>query len=94
VLPSFGIPTGRIHSGYIRHVVKFPADTSCSASLTSAKQQCVDTLDGGPFLIGPTAGFFYALGESLDLTAAINSALGVPHFTLNFDVQVGIAFRL
>ena len=85
---------GEIGGGYIRHVVKFPADTSCSASLTSAKQQCVDTLDGGPFLIGPTAGFFYALGESLDLTAAINSALGVPHFTLNFDVQVGIAFRL
>ena len=85
---------GEIGGGYIRHVVKFPADTSCKASLTSPNQQCVDTLDGGPFLIGPTAGFFYALGESLDLTVAVNSALGVPHFTLNFDVQVGLGFRL
>ena len=52
----------------------------------AATQTCVDTLAGGPFLIGPTFGFFYELGDTVDLIVAVNSALGVPKFTLNFDV--------
>jgi hypothetical protein len=85
---------GQLGGGYIRHAVVFPNDTTCSTSLNGPKQQCVDTLDGGPFLIGPTVGFFWELGSSVDLIVAVNTALGVPNFTFNFDVQAGIGFRL
>jgi hypothetical protein len=85
---------GQIGGGYIRHAVVFPNDTTCSASVNGPKQQCVDTLDGGPFLIGPTAGFFWELGSAVDLIFALNTALGVPNFTFNFDVQAGLGFRL
>jgi hypothetical protein len=85
---------GQIGGGYIRHAVVFPNDTTCKASPTGPNQQCVDTLDGGPFLIGPTAGFFWELGSAVDLIFAVNTALGVPNFTFNFDVQAGLGFRL
>ena len=41
-----------------------------------------------------TFGFFYELGDTVDLIVAVNSALGVPKFTLNFDIGVGIGFRI
>ncbi len=85
---------GQIGGGYIRHSVEFPNDKMCRASATGGTQTCVDTLAGGPFLIGPTFGFFYELGDSVDLIVAVNSALGVPKFTLNFDIGVGIGFRI
>jgi hypothetical protein len=86
---------GQIGGGYIRHAVVFPTDTTCKASATSATtQQCVDTLNGGPFLVGPTAGMMFELGSSVDLILAINTALGVPNFTFNLDIQAGIGFRL
>lgn len=86
---------GQIGGGYIRHAVVFPNDTTCKASATSsATQQCVDTLNGGPFLIGPTAGLFWELGNAVDLIFAVNSALGLPNFTFNFDLQAGVGVRL
>ena len=85
---------GQIGGGYIRHAVVFGNDTTCKASLTGPNQQCVDTLDGGPFLVGPTAGILWELGSSVDLIVALNSALGVPNFTFNFDIQAGLGFRL
>jgi hypothetical protein len=85
---------GQIGGGYIRHSVEFPNDKMCRSSATGDTQTCVDTLAGGPFLIGPTFGFFYELGDTVDLIVAINSALGVPKFTLNFDGSLGIGFRI
>ena len=86
---------GQVGGGYIRHSVEFPNDqVMCRSSATGGTQTCVDTLAGGPFLIGPTFGFFYELGDTVDLIVAINSALGVPKFTLNFDGSVGIGFRI
>jgi len=85
---------GQIGGGYIRHSVEFPNDKTCRSSATGGTQTCVDTLAGGPFLIGPTFGFFYELGDTVDLIVAVNSALGVPKFTLNFDVALGIGFRI
>jgi hypothetical protein len=85
---------GQIGGGYIRHAVAFN-DHTCGNSATGPQNvQCVDTLDGGPFLIGPTAGVMFELGNAVDLIASVNSALGVPNFTFNFDIQAGIGVRL
>jgi hypothetical protein len=85
---------GQLGYGYIRHALGFP-DPACKASATSpTTQSCVDTLAGGPLLVGPTIGFFYELGSSIDLIFAVNTALGVPNFTFNFDLGAGIGFRI
>src|SRR5262245_41645541 len=86
---------GQIGGGNIRHALEFPNDKTCTSGPTSTSpQSCVDTLAGGPFLIGPTAGLFYELGSSADFVLAVNTALGVPHFTFNFDFAAGIGFRI
>jgi len=85
---------GQIGGGNIRHPLEFPDDKMCKASATGATQTCVDSLAGGPFLIGPTAGIWYEIGSAIDLTLAVNSALGVPNFTFNFDVDIGLGFRI
>jgi hypothetical protein len=85
---------GELGYGYIRHAQAFP-DPNCKATATSTMtQSCVDTLAGGPLLVGPTIGFFYELGSSIDLIVAVNTALGVPNFTFNFDIGAGIGFRI
>jgi hypothetical protein len=82
---------GQLGGGYIAHAQVFPNNTTCGAAQNT---QCVDALLGGPFLIGPTAGFFYELGDTVDLVMGLNSEIGAGDFTLNFDVDVGIALRL
>jgi hypothetical protein len=81
---------GQIGAGYIAHPVAFN-QTNCG---TDGKTGCVDALLGGPFLIGPTVGFWYELTDSVGLMAALNTALGAPKFTFNFDIDVGLGFRL
>jgi len=81
---------GQIGAGYIAHPVAFN-QTNCGAA---GNTQCVDALLGGPFLIGPTVGFWYELGDTVALMAALNTELGAPKFTFNFDVDVGLGFRL
>ena len=56
-------------------------------------QSCVDTVPGGPFLVGPTFGCIYEIGSSFDFIVAVNSALGVPNFTFNLDINAGVGFR-
>jgi hypothetical protein len=85
---------GQIGGGNIRHALEFPEDKTCMSGAGGATQSCVDTLAGGPFLIGPTAGLFYELGSAADFVLAVNTALGVPHFTFNFDFAAGIGFRI
>ncbi len=88
---------GEIGGGYIAHAQAFPlVSTGKNPANCGADQmtQCVDALLGGPFLIGPTVGFFYELGDSVDLVVGLNSELGVPNFTFNFDLDAGIALRL
>ena len=85
---------GQIGGGNIRHAVVFP-DNTCKASATSTTtQSCVDTLPGGPFLVGPTFGSIYEIGSSFDFIVAVNSALGVPNFTFNLDINAGVGFRI
>lgn len=81
---------GQLGGGYVAHAVSFP-QTNCGMD---GKTGCVDAVLGGPFLIGPTAGLWYDLGSSVGLIAALNTAIGAPKFTFNFDVDVGLGFRL
>jgi hypothetical protein len=86
---------GQVGGGYVAHALVFPTDTKCGSSMSTAgNTQCVDALLGGPFLIGPTAGFFYGLGDTVSLVAGVNTELGAPKFTFNFDLDIGLAFRL
>jgi hypothetical protein len=86
---------GQIGGGNIRHALEFPNDKTCKAAATETSMQtCVDTLAGGPFLVGPTAGLLYEIGDSMNLILAVNTALGVPNFTYNFDLSAGLGFRL
>jgi hypothetical protein len=85
---------GQVGGGYVAHAVVFP-QTNCGSSMsTTGHTQCVDALLGGPFLIGPTAGVLYELGDTVNLVAGVNTELGAPKFTFNFDLDVGLAFRL
>jgi hypothetical protein len=85
---------GQVGGGYVAHAVVFP-QTDCGASASGPfNTQCVDALLGGPFLIGPTAGFFYELGDTANIVVGVNSELGMPKFTFNFDIDIGLAFRL
>ncbi len=86
---------GQVGGGYVAHALVFPTDTKCGSSMSTAgNTQCVDALLGGPFLIGPTAGFFYELGDTANLVVGVNTELGAPKFTFNFDIDIGLAFRL
>jgi hypothetical protein len=90
---------GQIGGGYIRHAEAFNnAAKNCAPSAPAAtdtsRQGCVDTIAGGPFLIGPTAGLMYEIGDSFDLIAGINTELGLSKFTFNIDIDVGIGLRL
>jgi hypothetical protein len=85
---------GQIGGGNIRHAVSFNNNNCAAAAGGPYNQSCVDTLAGGPFLIGPTAGIMWDLGSSVDLIVALNTALGVPKFTFNLDFNLGIGFRL
>ena len=86
---------GQIGGGNIRHALEFADDKTCQPSATDTKKEsCVDTLPGGPFLVGPTLGLWYEIGDSLDLIFAVNTALGVPNFTFNFDLSFGLGFRI
>jgi hypothetical protein len=91
---------GQVGGGYIRHAEAFnQAAHNCAASApppgsTATTEGCVDTIAGGPFLIGPTAGLMYEIGDSFDLIGGINTELGLSKFTFNIDIDVGIGLRL
>ena len=81
---------GSVGGGAIRHVSNFPGDTSCGPS---RNQTCVDTLQAGPFLIGPNVGIIYDLGKTASLILAVNTEVGVPKFTFNIDANVGVGLK-
>ena len=47
---------------------------------TNGSTGCVNAVLGGAFLIGPMAGLWYDIGDSLGLIAAVNSEIGAPKF--------------
>ncbi len=90
---------GQIGGGYIRHAQVFN-DAPITAPLrrppaaTPPRRVAWTRSLGGPFLIGPTTGFFYEIGDSVDLVVGLNTELGLSKFTFNIDIDVGIGLRL
>jgi hypothetical protein len=87
---------GQIGGGTgVRNAVAFNDVMNCKASASSTTMSgCVDTLKGGPFLIGPTLGAYFEVASVLDLFIGLNTELGLPSFTYNIDLQGGLALRL
>ena len=54
---------GSLGGGTIRHVAKFPQDTSCGTA-SAMPQNCVDTLAAGPVLVGPNLGIMYDFSKT------------------------------
>ena len=77
--------------GYIRHVSKVDAPNACGPM---GGEPCVDTVAGGPALFGPGVGFRYDVADAVGIVAQIGGLVGVPNFTANADVNLGLAFRL
>ena len=77
--------------GYIRHVSRVNAPIACGPS---GMDPCIDTVAGGPVLFGPGVGFRYDVADAVGIVAQIGGLVGVPNFTANADVNLGLAFRL
>ncbi len=76
--------------GTIRTVSRVMGPDACG----SGNQPCVDTVGGGPVLLGPGVGFRYAVSDGVGVVAVVGGLVGVPKFTATVDVNVGLSFRL
>jgi hypothetical protein len=77
--------------GRIRHVTTVSSPPACGSSGTDP---CKDTVAGGPGLVGPAIGFQYMVADGIGLVVELNALIGVPDFTANADLNVGVAFSL
>lgn len=77
--------------GEIRHLISIENLTDCGPQGRTA---CKDTVLGGIVLVGPGAGFTYDLSKTLSFVASLNSLVGLPKPTVNFDINVGMALGL
>ena len=77
--------------GYIRHVTDVTAPPTCGSTGTQA---CKDTVAGGAVLFGPAVGLQYKLADFAALVAELNALVGAPNFTVNADLNIGVAFQL
>jgi tetratricopeptide (TPR) repeat protein len=76
--------------GTIRHVSKVAGPATCG----SGTEVCKDTVAGGPALFGPSVGFRYGVSDGVGIVAEIGALVGVPNFTANADLNIGVAFQL
>jgi hypothetical protein len=76
--------------GRIRHVTAVSAPQTCG----SGSDPCKDTVAGGPGLFGPAIGFQYMVADGIGLVAELNALVGLPDFTANADLNLGVAFQL
>ncbi len=77
-----------VGGGQIRHLVRFNNLTDCGPG---RNQTCVDTVAAGPALAEGGVGFFYQLGSTLALELSADVAAAEPHFTVNLDLNAGLA---
>lgn len=87
--PYFSLALG---GGYIRHEVTFASLGKVCG--TMGTETCVDTVLAGPVFAGPGAGVLFAITPMFGVVADVTSLLGVPKFTYNFDLNVGVSVRL
>jgi hypothetical protein len=80
--------------GYIRYLVDLseaPIADSCGPTMGGP---CTDTVAGAGLLAGPAAGVLYGLTPELFLTGGVNALFGVPKTAFNFDLNLGLGYRL
>ena len=82
--------SGAVGGGIIRHVAQAGDQADCGPSQNA---KCFDTVPGGPFLVGPGAGFSYSLSSSLSLVVALDELIGAPKFTAETDANVGLSLN-
>lgn len=80
-----------VGGGEIRHLISINSLTDCGPN---GGLRCEDTLVGGPFLFGPSAGFTYRLSQALDFVAGVNALIGVPKTIVNLDLNLGFSLGL
>jgi tetratricopeptide (TPR) repeat protein len=86
--------SGAVGGGQIRHVAKFPTLTKCGSSGTSpGTDVCDDTILAGPVFVGPGGGVIFNASDNFALTLGLNTQLGFPDFTFNFDLNLGVALE-
>jgi hypothetical protein len=85
--PYFSLAAG---GGQVRHLVSVPL-SDCGAA---KNQDCVDTVVGGPLLLGPSVGIAYPLGSTMFLNASLNTLAGLPNVQINADLNIGLAMKL
>jgi hypothetical protein len=78
-------------AGNVRQITHVSGAQTCGVS---ADQRCVDTVAGGPALVGPGFGFRYVLSDGFGIMAGIGGLIGLPSFTATADVNLGLAFQL
>jgi hypothetical protein len=83
---SVGVGVGRI-----RQVVKLEGLTDCGVG---AKQQCFDTVAGGPLLLAAGAGATWRLRGPWALLGSLTGHFGLPDRMVNIDLLVGVGLRL
>ena len=86
--PFFSLSAG---GGEIRHLISIESLNDCGPGRNT---QCTDTVLGGVILVGPGAGFSYDLSKSVAFIGGVNSLVGLPNPTVNFDLNVGLAMGL
>jgi hypothetical protein len=82
--------SGAVGGGQIRHNATFPTLKACGPAGTDT---CVDTVLAGPIFIGPGAGFIFNASDNFALTLGLNTQVGFPDFTFNFDFNGGVALE-
>jgi hypothetical protein len=81
--------SGGLGGGQIRHVVTFSNLKDCGAT---QNQTCVDSVVAGPLLAEVGAGLLYKLTSDVGLLLSSNAEVAAPHFTVNLDINGGVAF--
>jgi len=84
--PYFSLSIG---AGTVRHVTTVAGQSTCGASKTDP---CVDTVEAGPFLVGPGVGINYQVSNGTALVLAIEGLIGAPKTTFHADANLGLAF--
>jgi hypothetical protein len=77
-------------AGTIRNVSRVAPPDACG----SGTEPCLDTVAGGPALVGPGVGFRYMVSDAVGIVAGVNGLVGVPKFTATADLNVGLSFKL
>jgi hypothetical protein len=80
--------------GTIRHLAKVSSPPTCGTTAPSYSGACMDTVAGGPVLFGPGVGFQYRVADGVGVVGELGGLVGVPNFTANLDVNIGVAFQL